>query len=79
MPTINCDPQALVTAAEQFQCCIPDGMQMAVQTYLLAVIAGGSLDPQVLARAAECFKCLDGMQAEVQTYLLCQILNLPEQ
>lgn len=35
-----------------------------------------SCDPNDLAAAARCFKCLSGATLEeVQTYLLCQILN----
>ncbi len=36
-----------------------------------------SCDPNDLAAAARCFKCLSGATLEeVQTYLLCQILNI---
>ena len=76
---INCDPKALADAAKCFQSCIPAGMQPAVQTYLLAVIAGGSLDPKVLLAAAttpgKSFLVLEGVQQEVQAYLLCQIAS----
>lgn len=71
---VNCDPNALLDAAKCFRC-VPDGMQAAVQTFLLAVIAGGSTDPEVLMKQAACFRCADGMQAEIQTMLLCQIVN----
>lgn len=74
---IDCSPQGLATAAQQFECCIPDGAHLAVQTYLLAQIAnalaGTSTDPKVLANLATCFRCLDGNQASVQTFLLCAI------
>ena len=74
---IDCDPSTLANDARCFQSCIPNEMQQAIQTYLLAVIAGESLDPDTLLEKAKCFKCLDGMQAEVQSYLLCAIANLP--
>ena len=75
MATVSCDPNSLVQAAACFKC-IPAGMQNEVITYLLAVIAGGSLDPNTLMLEASCMKCIPrGMQAEVQTYLLCQIVN----
>jgi hypothetical protein len=71
---VNCDPNALLDAAKCFRC-IPDGMQAPVQTFLLAVIAGGSTDPEVLMQQAACFRCADGMHQEIQTMLLCQITN----
>lgn len=46
----------------------------AAKAYLLAVIAGGSLDPDTLLAAAKCFKCYSKKQhMMVQSYLLCQI------
>jgi len=75
----DCSAQALATAAQCFQGCIPDGMQDAVQTYLLAqmanMIAGTSTDPNTLAKLASCFRCLDGTHDSVQTFLLCQMVN----
>lgn len=73
MALVNCDPNALMAQAKCLEC-IPPGLQAEVQTFLLAVIAGGSLDPNVLMAQAKCFRCIDGMHPEVQTYLLCQIL-----
>lgn len=73
---VSCDPKDLMQAAACFDSCIPPGEQAAVQTYLLAVIAGGSLDPKELMAQAKCFKCIpQGMLAEIQAYLLCQIAN----
>lgn len=75
MATINCDPDALLQAAACFKC-IPPGAQAEIQTYLLAVIAGGSTDPQELMRQAACFRCIPkGMLPEVQAMLLCNIVN----
>lgn len=71
---ISCDAQSLADAAKCYDC-LPVGIQLSIQTYLLAVIAGGSLDPQTLANQARCFRCLEGMHAEVQAYLLCNIVN----
>jgi len=51
-------------------------MQKSVELYLLAVIAGGSLDPATLVQNAKCFMCIPkSMRDSVQEYLLCQILN----
>ncbi len=74
---VNCDPSSLANAATCFDSCIPAGAQLAVQTYLLALIAGGSMDPSTLANNARCFlDCIpQGEQLAVQNYLLCQIVN----
>lgn len=72
---VSCDPNALLQAAACMKC-IPTGEQNEVITYLLAVLAGGSLDPNVLMQSASCFRCIPkGMQDEVITFLLCQIVN----
>lgn len=69
---ISCDANDLAAAAKCFKCI--DGDLMEVQTYLLAVLAGGSLDPNVLAAQAKCFKCLPPATLyEVKTQLLCQL------
>jgi len=50
--------------------------QAAIQTYLLAMIAGGSTDPETLAVQAKCFECLSEKElAQIQAYLLCQIVG----
>jgi hypothetical protein len=74
---VSCATNDLIDGAKCFQQCIPQGMQLAVQTYLLAVIAGGTLDPRELANQARCFNnCLSvGEQLAIQSYLLCQIAN----
>lgn len=72
------DPSTLANAARCFSCTIPMGDQLAVQTYLLAVIAGVSTtDPSTLANNARCFSsCIpDSMQLAVQNYLLTQLLS----
>ena len=70
-------PQDLATAAKCFESCVPDGLNPALHTYLLAqiahAVAGTSTDPNVLALLSSCFRCLDGTQAAVQTFLLSQI------
>lgn len=69
------DPNALQQAAACFKC-IPPGLQGAVQTYLLAVIAGGSLDPNTLMQQAAQFQQIPkGMLGEIQVMLLCSIVN----
>lgn len=76
---IDCSTDAVMDAAKCFDKCIPPGMQAAVQTYLLAVIAGGSTDPAVLMDQAKCFdKCIPkGMHLAIQDMLLCNIVNKP--
>lgn len=76
MPTISCEPNDLMQNAACFQSCIPAGMHDAIQTYLLAVIAGGTLDPNELLDNARCFRCIPpGALKEIQAYLLCNIVN----
>jgi hypothetical protein len=72
---VDCTPNGLAEAAKCFTC-LPSATQTEVQTYLLAVIAGGSLDPNTLIEQAKAFQGI-GQSAllEVQTYLLCQIVN----
>jgi hypothetical protein len=73
---VSCDPNTLLQQSACFNSCIPHGSQLAVQTYLLAVIAGGSQDPNALLQAAKAFQSLgEKSLLEVQAYLLCQILN----
>lgn len=72
---MNCDPDSLVQAAKCWNC-IPPGQQLAVQTYLLAVIAGGSLDPDTLLEEAKCFSCLPpSLLSNIIALLLCNISN----
>lgn len=50
---------------------------LAMQTYLLAVMAGVSLDPDVLLANAKDFQeCSAEDLAAISAYLLCQIANL---
>lgn len=60
--------------------CLKPGQRDYVETYLLAVAAGGSLDPNtLLAQAQElCFDCLtDGQRETVNTYLRWVIAGSP--
>lgn len=53
-------------------------MQLEIQTYLLAQLAGGSTDPSTLANEARCISCMNFSSKqllEIQIYLLCQIAN----
>ncbi len=74
---VDCSTDSLVDGAKCFLECIPPGGQLAVQTYLLALLAGGSMDPTVLMNNARCFEaCIPpGNQLAVQNYLLCQIAS----
>jgi len=72
------DPSALANAATCFSCAIPPGDQLAVQTYLLALIGGmdtSAAGAQALVNLATCFDCVipPGMQLAVQNYLLVQL------
>src|SRR5439155_15950423 len=78
MAQTSTDPLVLAAAANCFLQCIPIGEQLAVQTYLLAVIAGlptDSAGAQSLANSARCFmQCIPpGDQLAVQNYILTQI------
>ena len=71
---ISCTPSDLAVAAKCF--CLPSGTQQAINTYLLAVIAGGSTDPATLAIAAKNFQGIPPqILIQIQAYLLCQIVN----
>lgn len=80
---VNCsDPGAVANAAYCFECNIPPGGQLAVQTYLLAQIAfeAGAItttDPSDLLKLASAagFLQLNGTELAVQDYLLCLIAN----
>lgn len=73
---VSCEPADLMEAAKCLDQCIPPGMQTAIQTYLLAVIAGVDPNPTTLIDAAKCMRCIPpAMQIEVQNYLLCAILS----
>jgi len=78
MSQASTDPLVLAAAANCFLQCIPIGSQLAVQTYLLAVIAGLPTDAAgaaKLANDARCFmQCISpGDQLALQNYLLSQI------
>jgi hypothetical protein len=77
---ISSDPSTLANAATCFLCTIPPGDQLAVQTYLLAVLSGvdtSSAGVQTLVNNARCFACTipAGDQLAVQNYLLAQLLT----
>lgn len=77
---IDCSPQALATASTQFECCVPDGLHPAMQTYLLAqiraaLVAGASTDPSFIANEARCFDCASGNLGAMQVLLLCNIVT----
>lgn len=70
---MSCEPNDLTELAKCFQC-LDEKSAMAVELYLLAVIAGVSPDPSALVTASAAFQGLSTQQnASVQTYLLCQI------
>lgn len=72
--TIDCsDPAALARDAACY--CYDDKTAIAVELYLLARLAGGTMDPTVLAReaAAAGFTGISNKQSQdaVRLYLLC--------
>ena len=72
----SCVPNDLAAAVQCF--CLPERTQLAVQTYLLAIIAGGSTVPSTLVAAATAagFANLPEKQSlQIQAYLLCSILT----
>jgi hypothetical protein len=72
---IACDPASLAKASTCFVG-FDEGQLLQVQTYLLAVIAGGSLDPKTLMKAATCFSGLsEGQLLQIQSYLLCSLVG----
>lgn len=74
MPIV-CDT---TTVAELSKCftCLTAAQRDAVKTYLLAVMAGGSTDPETLMSEAKCFQCLTPKQLKMlQPYLMCLISN----
>lgn len=72
---ISCEPTDLVTLAACFECLTSQQLD-AIKTYLLAVIAGGSLDPATLLAAAKCFECIDAETlSNLENWLVCQIVN----
>lgn len=72
---VTCTTSALAEAAKCFTCLSPAD-HAAIQTYLLAVIAGGSTDPATLLASAKCFTCVpDGELKRIGVYLLCQAAN----
>lgn len=75
MATISCEAADLVDAAKCLDC-IPAGLQMAVQIYLLQQIAGNTETAGELMESAKCLQCIPpGLQPAVINYLLCQIVN----
>lgn len=76
---IDCDdPNALMKDAACFNSCVPAGMQGPVELFLLATIAGGSMDPDVLAQqatAAGFTKIPPGYIDSIKALLLCNIVN----
>lgn len=72
---IACEPTELAALAKCFLCMTQDEIE-AVKTYLLATLAGGSLDPETLLAEAKCFQCIDRETARnLQNYLLCQAVT----
>lgn len=73
-PTASTDPQVLVAASALYQRFGIGGI-VSGTTYLLARLAGGSLDPNQLSLDARCFECLLPEYAAVQNYLLSALIT----
>ena len=72
---ISCEPKDIVKAAACFDC-IPKSARDSVELYLLASLAGGSMDPATLVRQAKCFSCIPKDMIEaVKLMLLCNAAN----
>lgn len=71
-------PQQIVDLAACFFSCIPPGDLGDVETYLWAVNAGGSTDPQVLLPASAAFQRVNGHDYMVELYLLTQITGITD-
>lgn len=73
--SVSCQPVDLADLAKCFECLTKRQLEQ-IQVYLLALKAGGSIDPGVLLALAKCFECLTPPQFKaVQAYILCQIAN----
>jgi hypothetical protein len=75
---IDCDNPSEIAQAAACFCYGDERTSKAVELYLLATIAGGSLDPKVLAQqaAAAGFSGIPpGYADSVMTLLLCNIVN----
>jgi hypothetical protein len=71
-----CEPSSLVTLASNLHF-VPPPQLLAMQTYLLAYMAGGSTSPQTLITNSRCFLCLSPAQLQaIKTYLLCYLAGL---
>lgn len=72
---IPTEPTELAALSKCYACL--DAHQIeALKTYLLAVLAGGSLDVETIMAEAKCFMCIQqDMATNLQNYLLCQAVN----
>lgn len=70
---MSCDYQSVLAASKCFEC-IPQGVQLGVQTSLLNEISGANLSVDQLIYNARCIaSCIPpGMLEEVKTRLLCE-------
>lgn len=73
---IEATPAQLAAAAKCFVDCISPQEHLAIQTYLLALLAEVDPDPDTLAPLAKCFECLSEQQLRaIIVYLLCQLVT----
>jgi hypothetical protein len=73
---ISCSPSDLAAESSCFECGLSEANRSAIRTRLLAVMAGGSTDPQALLTEASAFQNLTLTQlAQIQAYLLCALVN----
>lgn len=72
---ISCETNDLLAVASCMQCLEPV-QHLMVQTYLLALIAGASTDPNVLIELAKGFQRVPpAVLQQIEVYLLCQIAD----
>lgn len=69
-----CTPESTAAASACFACALNDHQLQAIKVYLLAVLAGGSMDPATLMAAAKDFQAFNSLNlAQLEAYLTCQI------
>lgn len=73
---IDATPSQLAADAECFTACLSTQQHLAIQTYLLALLAEVDPNPDTLAPLAKCFECLTEQQLRaIIVYLLCQVVS----
>lgn len=74
---IECNANTLADSAQCLSGCLGRDQLLAIEVYLLAVMANQSTDPKdLISQAGQIYCCVPaGMYPAIQAYLLCQIAN----